>query len=185
MFDESRFFGEGNSLKAFDTRFGKIGMLICEEAWHPFCPYLLMLDGAVLTVNIANGTARGLEEKAKMGSSAIWEKMNRFYSDLHGFFWIFVNRTGFEDGVGFWGGSEIIDPFGRPEAKLPYFEEKIQPAEISLGKVRRARLRTPLLRDEKLDFAINELLRIRGSHLPRFSNAGDRTKPKPRRKVKR
>lgn len=186
MFDEGRFFGQGNSLKAFDTRLGKVGMLICEEAWHPFCPYLLTLDGAVLTVNIANGTARGLEEKAKMGSSAIWEKMNRFYSDMHAFFWIFVNRVGFEDGVCFWGGSEIIDPFGQPEVKLPYFEEKLQLTEISLGKVRRARLRTPLLRDEKLDFAINEMLRIRGSNLLISSSASKRAnKPKARRKTRR
>jgi predicted amidohydrolase len=186
MFDEGRFFGEGNGLKAFDTRFGKVGMLICEEAWHPFCPYLLMLDGAVLTVNIANGTGRGLEAKGRMGSSAIWEKMNRFYSDMHQYYWIFVNRVGFEDGVGFWGGSEIIDPFGQPEVKLPYFEEKLHLTEISLEKVRRARLRTPLLRDEKLDFAINEMLRIRGSHTPFPSSPTKRTdKPKARRKAGR
>lgn len=186
MFDEGRFFGEGNHLKAFDTRFGKIGMLVCEEAWHPFCPYLLMLDGAVMTVNIANGTGRGLGQKGRMDSSVIWEKMNRFYSDMHGYFWIFANRVGFEDGVGFWGGSEIIDPFGQPEVKLPYFEEKLQLTEISFGKVRRARLRTPLLRDEKLDFAINEMLRIRGNHLPIPSSATKRkNKPKARRKVKK
>jgi predicted amidohydrolase len=154
-------------------------MLICEEAWHSFCPYLLMLDGALLVANIANGTARGLEEKSRMGSSAIWEKMNRFYSDLHGFYWIFANRVGFEDGVGFWGGSEIIDPFGQPELKLPYFEEDFNIAEISLGKVRRARLRTPLLRDEKLDFAINELLRIRGNR-----SAPPRSKPKAAARTK-
>jgi len=186
MFDEGRFFGEGTTLSAFNTRFGRFGLLICEEAWHSFCPYLLMLDGALLVANIANGTARGLEEKSRMGSSAIWEKMNRFYSDLHGFFWIFVNRVGFEDGVGFWGGSEIIDPNGKPELKLPYFEEDLKTVEISLGKVRRARLRTPLLRDEKLDFAINELLRIRGGNhsLPPARPAARKPASK-RRKAKR
>jgi len=186
MFDEGRFFGAGTRLAAFNTRFGRFGLLICEEAWHSFCPYLLMLDGAILVANIANGTARGLEEKSRMGSSAIWEKMNRFYSDLHGFFWIFVNRVGFEDGVGFWGGSEIIDPAGQLEVKLPYFEEDLRTTEISMGKVRRARLKTPLLRDEKLDFAINELLRIRGGNHP----ASPAKKPlqaavAKRRKVKR
>ncbi len=172
MFDEGRFFGEGTTLSAFNTRFGRFGLLICEEAWHSFCPYLLMLDGAILIANIANGTARGLEEKSRMGSSAVWEKMNRFYSDLHGLYWVFANRVGFEDGVGFWGGSEIIDPNGKPELKLPYFEESMQTVELSLGKVRRARLRTPLLRDEKLDFAINELLRIRGGNHASLSRRG-------------
>ncbi len=186
MFDEGRFFGAGNNMTAFNTRFGRVGMLICEEAWHSFCPYLLMLDGAVLVANIANGTARGLEEKSRMGSSAIWEKMNRFYSDLHAFYWIFVNRIGFEDGVGFWGGSEIIDPFGQPELKLPYFEEDFKMVEISLGKVRRARLRTPLLRDEKLDFAINELLRIRGNHSgPPITKPKSTARPKARQRVKK
>lgn len=186
MFDEGRFFGEGTTLSAFNTRFGRFGLLICEEAWHSFCPYLLMLDGAILVANIANGTARGLEEKARMGSSVVWEKMNRFYSDLHGYYWIFANRVGFEDGVGFWGGSEIIDPAGKPDLKLPYFEEDLQTAEISLSKVRRARLKTPLLRDEKLDFAINELLRIRGGNhtAPPPKPSREKTAPK-RRKVKR
>lgn len=181
MFDEGRFFGEGSRLSAFNTRFGRFGLLICEEAWHSFCPYLLMLDGAVLIANIANGTGRGLEEKSRMGSSAIWEKMNRFYSDLHGLYWLFVNRVGFEDGVGFWGGSEIIDPGGKQELKLPYFEEELQTAEISMGKVRRARLRTPLLRDEKLDFAINELLRIRGGYQLVPTTRSVRKKSSPKR----
>lgn len=160
MFDEGRFFGAGEALRAFNTRFGRLGMIICEEAWHSFCPYLLTLDGAVAVVNLSNSTARGVEGGKKVGTAQTWELMNRFYASLHGIYFIFVNRVGFEDGVGFWGGSEVIDPFGRRLAKAAYFKEELVTVELDLQKVERSRLRTPLLRDEKLNFSINELTRV-------------------------
>lgn len=161
MFDEGRFFGAGEALRAFDTRAGRLGVLICEEAWHSFCPYLLTLDGAVAVINMANSTARGLDGKRRVGTAQTWELMNRFYAGMHQVFFIFVNRVGFEDGIGFWGGSEVIDPFGKVAAKAPYFREQLVFADIDLGQVEQARLRTPLLRDERLDFSLAELARVR------------------------
>ena len=74
---------------------------------------------------------------------------------------IYGNRTGFEDGVGFWGGSEVVDPFGRKIAKANYYDDDFIVAEIALEAVRRKRTASPLLRDEDIDLTINELLRIR------------------------
>ena len=61
MFDESRFFAWGDSVSAFDTRFGRAGMLICEDFWHASPPYLLWLDGADLMLfsSASPGRRRG------------------------------------------------------------------------------------------------------------------------------
>jgi hypothetical protein len=74
---------------------------------------------------------------------------------------IYGNRCGFEDGVGFWGGSEIIDPFGQRLAKARYYDEDFIVVDVGFEAVRRKRTMSPLLRDEDLDLTINELMRIR------------------------
>ncbi|MCE2473208.1 MAG: hypothetical protein J4G18_15220, partial [Anaerolineae bacterium] len=60
MFDESRYFAQGNSVRAFDTRFGRVGMLICEDFWHVSPPYLLWLDGADIFILNSASPSRGL-----------------------------------------------------------------------------------------------------------------------------
>jgi predicted amidohydrolase len=160
MFEEGRHFAMGNSLNAFDTRFGKIGIMICEDAWHTICPLLLTLRGALSIINIANGTARGINEPGRIGSARTWERMNTFYAVNHSVFYIFANRLGVEDGVGFWGGSEVIDPFGELLIKGSYFDEQLLICDLDLDLVRRARVKSPLLRDEKIDFCLREFRRI-------------------------
>jgi predicted amidohydrolase len=83
------------------------------------------------------------------------------YAETFGLFIVYGNRTGFEDGVGFWGGSEILDPFGQRIAKARYYEDEFIAGEVNLETVRRKRSMSPLLRDEDLDLTINELMRIR------------------------
>jgi predicted amidohydrolase len=74
---------------------------------------------------------------------------------------LYANRCGFEDGVGFWGGSEIVDPFGQRLAKAKYYDEDFIVSEVAFQAVRRKRTMSPLLRDEDMDLTINELMRIR------------------------
>ena len=83
------------------------------------------------------------------------------YAETFSLFVVYANRVGFEDGVGFWGGSEIIDHFGHRLAKGRYYEEDLIMAELSLDTVRRKRIASPLLRDENVDLTIRELARIR------------------------
>jgi predicted amidohydrolase len=87
--------------------------------------------------------------------------INRAYAETFSLFLVYGNRCGFEDGVGFWGGSEIVDPFGQRLAKGRYYEEDFVCTEASFDAVRRKRTMAPLLRDEDLDLTINELSRIR------------------------
>ena len=150
----------GNSLEAFDTKFGKIGLLICEEAWHTISPLLLTLQGALFIINIADGTARGVGTPGRLSSAKTWERMNTFYAINHSVYFLFANRVGVEDGVTFWGGSEIVDPFGELTLKGSYFDEELLICEIDFDSVRRARVQSPLLRDERLEFSLQELQRI-------------------------
>jgi NAD+ synthase (glutamine-hydrolysing) len=160
LFDEGRFFAPGNCVRAFDTRFGRFGMLICEDFWHASPPYLLWLDGADLLLFQSASPGRGLNGEPKLESSAWVEHTNRAYAGLFTTFVAHANRSGFEDGLNFWGGSTIYDPDGRLIAQGPYFEETVTNSEIDLNQLHRTRARMPLLRDERPELVQRELERI-------------------------
>ncbi|HEY2989116.1 MAG TPA: nitrilase-related carbon-nitrogen hydrolase [Candidatus Binatia bacterium] len=162
MFDEQRYFARGDRVRAFDSRFGRMAILICEDLWHPSTIYLAALDGALAILCPSTSPLRGITDGQPQDDNArYWEMINRAYAETFGLVMIYGNRVGFEDGVGFWGGSEVIDPFGRKIAKANYYEEDFIVAEVGLEAVRRKRTAAPLLRDEDIDLTINELLRIR------------------------
>ena len=163
MFDEQRYFARGDSVRAFDTPYGRAVTLVCEDAWHPSTVYIAALDQALMLICPSSSPLRGIADKREQDENArYWEALNRVYAETFGVFVIYANRAGFEDGVGFWGGSEVIDPFGQCIAKGRYYEEDFVTADISLDVARRKRVAAPLLRDEDIDLTINELLRIRG-----------------------
>lgn len=162
MFDEQRYFARGDRVRAFESKFGRLTMLVCEDLWHPSTIYLAALDGALAVLCPSASPLRGIVDgQAQDDNARYWEMINRAYAETYSVFMIYGNRSGFEDGVGFWGGSEIVDPFGRRVAKAAYYDEDFLITEVSLESVRRKRTVSPLLRDEDLDLTINELMRIR------------------------
>ncbi len=162
MFDEGRFFAPGGSVHAFDTRFGRVGMLICEDFWHASLPYLLWLDGADILLFASASPGRGLHEDPRLSSSTWVEHTNRAYAGLFTNFVAHANKVGFEDGLNFWGGSTIFDPNGDLIVRAPDFEEALTFAEIDLNQLHRSRARLPLLRDERTDLVLGEMKRILG-----------------------
>jgi NAD+ synthase (glutamine-hydrolysing) len=160
LFDEGRFFAPGDSVRAFDTRFGRIGMLICEDFWHASPPYILWQDGADVLLFSSASPGRGLNGEPKLESSTWVELINRAYASLFTIFVAHTNRSGFEDGLNFWGGSTVFDPNGRLIAQAPYFEEALTRTEIDLNQLHRTRARLPLLRDERPELVQRELERI-------------------------
>ena len=162
LFDEGRFFALGNEVRAFDTRFGRAGVLICEDFWHASPPYLLWLDGADLMLFTSASPGRGLGKQPALDAARWVEDINRAYAGLFTSFVIHSNRVGFEDGLNFWGGSTIYDPNGDLLAKCPYFEEKLLVTELDLNQLHRTRARLPLLRDERAALSKSELDRILG-----------------------
>ena len=183
MFDEQRYFARGDRIRAFDSKFGRMAVLVCEDLWHSSTVYLAALDGALAILCPSSSPLRGITEGQGQDDNArYWEMINRTYSEALSLFMIFGNRTGFEDGVGFWGGSEILDPFGRRIIKAKYYDEDFIVGEVALESVRRKRTMAPLLRDEDLDLTINELMRIRGRPDSRQKRQGQR---QGQRKIKR
>jgi predicted amidohydrolase len=160
LFDEGRFFAPGQSVRAFDTRFGRAGMLICEDFWHASPPYLLWQDGADLLLFSSASPGRGLSSAPKLDSSAWVEHINRAYASLFTVFVAHANRVGFEDGLNFWGGSTVFDPDGKLLVQSPYFEEALTLCELDLNQLHRTRARLPLLRDERPEMLQHELERI-------------------------
>ncbi len=160
LFDEGRFFAWGDAIQAFDTRFGRVGMLICEDFWHASPPYLLWLDGADLLLFHSASPGRGLSEEPQLESARWVEHINRAYASLFTSFVAHANRVGFEDGLHFWGGSTIYDPNGEQIVKGPYQEECLNLAQIDLNQLHRTRARLPLLRDERTGLTMRELGRI-------------------------
>jgi predicted amidohydrolase len=160
LFDEGRFFAWGDSIHAFDTRFGRVGILICEDFWHASPPYLLWLDGADLFLFTSASPGRGLGKKPALESARWVEDINRAYANLFTSFVVHSNRTGYEDGLNFWGGSTLYDPNGELIAKCPYHEETLLVSEIDMNQLHRTRARLPLLRDERTALTMRELQRI-------------------------
>lgn len=160
MFDEGRYFAWGDQVRAFQTRFGRAGILICEDFWHISPPYLLWLDGADFLILTSASPGRGLATEQKIGSARWVEHINQAYSSIFTNFVIHCNRTGFEDGVTFWGGATIFDPEGNLLVQGPYYEEALVITKLDLNQLRRTRVRLPLLRDERTTLTLHELNRI-------------------------
>jgi predicted amidohydrolase len=162
IFDEKRYFAAGDTLRAFDTRFGRFGMLICEDFWHASSPYALWMDGADVLLFSSASPGRGVTEET-LGSAKWVETVNQTYAGLFTTFVAHANRVGFEDGLNFWGTSTVFDPDGKLVARAPDDQEGLTLAELDLAQLRRTRTRLPLLRDERMDLLQKELARISGN----------------------
>lgn len=160
LFDEGRFFAWGDRIAAFNTRFGRVGILICEDFWHISPPYLLWLDGADLFIFTSASPGRGLTTAPQLSTAHWVESINRAYASIFTSFVVHCNRVGYEDGLHFWGGSTVYDPGGELVAKAPLQEEKLSICELDLNQLHRTRARLPLLRDERTGMVQRELNRI-------------------------
>jgi len=166
LFDEGRFFAWGDSVQAFDTRFGRMGVLICEDFWHASPPYLLWLDGAELLLLTSASPGRGLSREPVLDSARWVEHINQAYASMFTCFVAHANRVGYEDGLNFWGGSTLFDPSGELLVKGEYHEESVILADVDLNQLHRVRARLPLLRDERTSLVQRELGRILSVRLP-------------------
>jgi predicted amidohydrolase len=160
LFDEGRFFAFGNRIQAFDTQYGRFGLLICEDFWHASPPYLLWLDGADMLILIPASPGRGLRESERLESAAWVERIIQAYASLFTSHVLHTNRVGFEDGLHFWGGATVHSPDGELITRGPYHQEDLVIARIDQGQLRRTRARLPLLRDERPEVTLRELERI-------------------------
>jgi N-carbamoylputrescine amidase len=140
---------------AWDTKFGRIGVLVCWDQWYPEAARLTALAGAqILFYPTAIGWLPA--EKAEHGAQqqAAWEAIQRSHAIANGVFVCAVNRVGHEGpaggGIEFWGGSFVADPGGRILAKAGH-EEEVLVTACDLGQVDASRTHWPFLRDRRID----------------------------------
>ena len=153
---EKFYFTPGDlGFRAWDTRFGRIGVLVCWDQWYPEAARLTAMAGAqILFYPTAIGWLPG--EKAEHGAQqqAAWETIQRSHAIANGVYVCAVNRVGHEGpddgGIEFWGGSFVSDPGGRILVKGGTGEEVLT-AQCDLSKVDVSRTHWPFLRDRRID----------------------------------
>ncbi len=164
FFDDGRFFGHGDRVRAFDTQFGRLGMLICEDFWHMSTPYLLWQDGADMLLFCNNHPGRGMDSRTgDIASIEFVSALCRTYAGSMTLPIVQCNRVGWEDGINFWGGSFVVDAGGVELARAPAMEDHLLITEIDRAETRRRRVAFPALRDERPHLVQRELNRILGN----------------------
>ena len=123
LFQEARFFFKGSELEAFETRFGKTFIVVCEELYDASIIAKIAEQKPDIIIVISNSPARGFEESGLLIQQQ-WEHLLCTTALLSGANTIFVNRVGFEDGLGFWGGSCVVDPKAQIIKRAKLFEEE-------------------------------------------------------------
>lgn len=146
MFEEGRYFARGKTLNGIKTQMGDTTLLICEDALHISAAYAMFKRGVSTAIIISNSPARGVY-KEQFYSKSMWETVTKFISMSLTCYVIFVNRTGVEEGVTFWGGSHIFNPFGDKIIGLPLISESCKTIEIDINDTSRARINSPFYRE--------------------------------------
>ncbi len=147
VFDEDRFLTRGRRVQAFDTAFGRVAMLICEDMWHSLVPTIAALKGARILIVPSASPGRGINGAGELESTTYWRSLLSLAAAEHGVYVLYAGLTGFEGGKGFAGGSRIVDPRGATVAEGAALGPCIVTAEIDLAEIDLARANMPLLGD--------------------------------------
>jgi predicted amidohydrolase len=169
LFDEARYMSQGDRFRTFAAplqaagppRPWQAGTLICEDMWHPTAAGLLARQGVELFICPSASPGRGVVHGHALGTARSYDAMTRTYAQLFTAYLLYCNRVGFEDGIGFWGGSRAVGPDGRLLDDPAGSDECLVLHRIDLAAVRRARIANPLLRDERHDINDSETDRLR------------------------
>ena len=165
---EKFYFTPGDlGFQSFQTRFGKIGVLICWDQWFPEAARLTSLSGAeIVFYPTAIGWLDGEPEKVRKAQQSAWELIQRSHALANGIFVAAVNRVGREGKIRFWGGSFVAGPFGQIVAKAGAGQEEVLIAECDLGQIERTRASWPFLRDRRIDAYENLSTRFLDTAVP-------------------
>ncbi len=153
LFDEGRFVEPGREVRAFDTRFGRMGLLVCEDLWHSLPATVLALDGAGLILCVAASPARGFAPRPnastapRPGNLDEWDRTAGRTAREHGVFVMVSQLVGSEGGKLFSGGSTAWGPGGELLARGPLFGGGAARALVRSGEIGRVRARQPFLAD--------------------------------------
>jgi N-carbamoylputrescine amidase len=157
LYYEKYYFTPGDlGFRAFNTRFGRVGVLVCWDQWYPEGARLTTLRGAeVLLYPTAIGWHPS--EKAEHGAAQhqAWELVQRSHAVANGVYVAAVNRVGFEQGAAggleFWGASFVSDPFGTVVKRASHDKEEVLVVMCDRRRMEDVRRNWPFLRDRRID----------------------------------
>ncbi len=179
VFEERKIFSGGKTIPVFRYMGFTIATLICNDLWHPALPYLAVTQKADLFVTLFNSCEAAMGEEFSNIES--WTIVNKFYARIFGIYNVCANRVGDETIAGrrqldrgqdsescktgdeiynFWGGSEVVDPYGRNLAKAKMYKPDYITATISRELVRKKRILMPYMKNDDPYFTFRELNRI-------------------------
>jgi predicted amidohydrolase len=157
-YDERKHFSPGQAMRAFDTDFGPMAVLICNDVWQPALPFIAVQDGARVIIVPANSARNRFPGGTDMQRE--WRDINRFHARMLESYVVFVNRVGSEGELEFWGGSHVVDPWGEIVAEAPLDEPALITVELDLEQVRRRRREMPLIKEARLALINREIERL-------------------------
>lgn len=138
--------------KVFQTKYAKIGVLICWDQWYPEGARITALMGAeILFFPTAIGWSIHQDEETNQVQYDAWQTMQRAHAISNGVHVVSVNRVGQEVDMKFWGGSFVANPFGKLLYKASHSEEEIQVTSIERSLSDYYRTHWPFLRDRRID----------------------------------
>ncbi|MDQ3659236.1 MAG: amidohydrolase [Actinomycetota bacterium] len=158
VFEERKLFSPGQSMRSFGAKFGRMAVLICNDAWQPALGFLAVQDGArvlLIPTSSADSSFPG-----DMDTTEYWYDITRFYARMFECYVVFVNRVGKEGELAFWGSSHVMDPWGNVMTEAALYKRDMVTADLDLNSVLQRRRRVPLLREARLGLLSRELNRL-------------------------
>jgi NAD+ synthase (glutamine-hydrolysing) len=150
MFEEHRDLGAGCKFVPIESKLGRFLVLTCEDAWHMQGPLLAFHAGVDAILVPSASPARGVAvDGDTLGSVQTWDQLLSTWALITQTWICHINRVGFEDGIGFGGGSRVIDPFGQQRAALDGLDRGVLEATLDSASLDRARVALPLRRDDR------------------------------------
>ena len=153
LYYEKFYFAPGDlGFQTFQTRYAKIGTLVCWDQWFPEGARLTALSGAqILFYPTAIGWHHDEVPEERQAQHQAWETVQRGHAIANGVYVAAVNRVGTEGGLQFWGASFVSDPFGRLVAQASHNTEETLIVSCDLSRIDRVRQNWPFLRDRRID----------------------------------
>ncbi|MEO9475818.1 MAG: carbon-nitrogen hydrolase [Cyclobacteriaceae bacterium] len=150
---EKFYFTPGDlGFKVFDTKYAKIGVLICWDQWYPEAARITSLMGAeMLFYPTAIGWHESQDDQTNKEQHNAWQTIQQSHAVANGIPVVGVNRTGVEGEMQFWGGSYVTNAFGWIEYKAPHLDEVVKVVPINMDKSDNYRIHWPFLRDRRID----------------------------------
>jgi len=163
LYYEKFYFTPGDlGFAAWNTRWARVGTLVCWDQWFPEAARLTALAGAqILLYPTAIGWQFDEGDEVDAAQHDAWEISQRAHAIANGVFVAAVNRVGREDRIRFWGQSFAVDPFGRVLARASSEDEEVLLVECDLGAIDRVRRDWPFLRDRRIDAYADLVKRLR------------------------